>query len=89
MDNGRGVEEGVEESLFEPFVTTKRSGGGRGLGLFVVRQLLDSESCGILLLPDRNARGRRYAFELDFSGGYCQVKWNSRVLEAKSLVSRT
>ena len=68
MDNGRGVEEGVEESLFEPFVTTKRSGGGRGLGLFVVRQLLDSESCGILLLPDRNARGRRYAFELDFSG---------------------
>ena len=21
--------------------------------------------------------------------GYCQVKWNSRVLEAKSLVSRT
>ena len=23
------------------------------------------------------------------SVGYCQVKWNSRVLEAKSLVSRT
>ena len=23
------------------------------------------------------------------SEGYCQVKWNSRVLEAKSLVSRT
>jgi len=68
IDNGRGVEESVEESIFEPFVTTKRGGEGRGLGLFVVRQLLDSESCGILLLPDRNALGRRYIFELDFSG---------------------
>lgn len=68
MDNGRGVEESVEESLFDPFVTTKRVGEGRGLGLFVVRQLLDSESCGIVLLPDRNSRGRRYIFELDLSG---------------------
>ena len=67
-DNGRGVEERVEDALFEPFVTTKRSGEGRGLGLFVARQLLDSESCGIVLLPDRNNRGRRYVFELDLSG---------------------
>ena len=67
-DNGRGVEERVEDALFEPFVTTKRTGEGRGLGLFVARQLLDSESCGIVLLPDRNGRGRRYMFELDLSG---------------------
>ena len=71
MDNGRGVEESVEEALFEPFVTTKRSGTGRGLGLFVARQLLDSESCEIVLLPDRNSRGRRYIFALDFSGAIC------------------
>ena len=68
MDNGRGVEESIEELLFEPFATTKRSGEGRGLGLFIVRQLMDSESCGILLLPNRNARGRRYVFELNFMG---------------------
>ena len=68
MDNGRGVEESVEDSLFEPFVTTKPSGEGRGLGLFVARQLLDSESCAIVLLPDRNARGRRHVFEIDLSG---------------------
>lgn len=67
MDDGKGVEESVEESLFEPFVTTKRTGEGRGLGLFVSRQLLDSESCGIRLLSDRNEHGRRYVFELDFS----------------------
>ena len=68
MDNGRGVEDSVEESLFDPFVTTKARGDGRGLGLFVTRQLLDSESCEIVLLPDRNAFGRRYVFELDLSG---------------------
>ena len=68
MDNGRDVEESVEDSVFEPFVTTKRRGEGRGLGLFVARQLLNSESCGIVLLSDRNARDRRYIFELDFSG---------------------
>ena len=67
-DNGRGVEETVEEELFEPFVTMKRKGEGRGLGLFVCRQLLESESCGIELLPERNERKRRYAFEIDLSG---------------------
>lgn len=67
-DNGRGVEESVEEELFEPFVTMKRKGEGRGLGLFVCRQLLESESCSIELLPERNERERRYAFEIDLSG---------------------
>ena len=67
-DNGRGVDESVEDTLFEPFVTMKRTGEGRGLGLFVCRQLLDSEACGLALLPDRNEHGRRCAFELDLSG---------------------
>ena len=67
-DNGAGVDESVEDSLFEPFVTMKRTGEGRGLGLFVCRQLLDSESCDLVLLADRNERGRRYVFELDLSG---------------------
>ena len=67
-DNGRGVEESVEETLFEPFVTMKRKGEVRGLGLFVCQQLLDSESCEIRLLPVRNDIGRRYVFELDLSG---------------------
>ena len=67
-DNGRGVDESVEDSLFDPFVTMKRKGEGRGLGLFVCRQLLESESCDLVLLPERNERGRRYAFEIDLSG---------------------
>ena len=67
-DSGPGVDPSVEGTLFNPFVTTKRIDEGRGLGLFVARQLLDSESCGIVLLPDRNAHGRRHIFEIDLSG---------------------
>ncbi|MDE2847513.1 MAG: sensor histidine kinase [Gemmatimonadota bacterium] len=67
-DNGTGVDRSVEDSLFEPFVTMKRTGEGRGLGLYVCRQLLDSESCDLVLLSDRNEQGRRFIFELDLSG---------------------
>ncbi|MEZ4370545.1 MAG: sensor histidine kinase [Polyangiaceae bacterium] len=65
-DNGRGIEQRVEGSLFEPFVTARR--GGRGLGLFLVREFLKSEGCDIDVYPDRNASGRLYCFEMDLSG---------------------
>jgi signal transduction histidine kinase len=59
-DNGPGVEESAAASLFDPFVTRKPRGEGRGLGLFVVRQLLESEGASIELGPRRNRAGRRY-----------------------------
>ena len=58
----------VEDNLFDPFVTTKEQGTGRGLGLFVVQQLLDSVGCAISLLPERNHVGRRFKFEIDLRG---------------------
>ena len=67
-DSGLGIHDSVRDSLFEPFVTTKPRGEGRGLGLFVVRQLLDLENSEIRLAPKKNAGGRPYLFELDFSG---------------------
>ena len=71
-DNGRGIDPAVEETLFDPFVTMKDRREGRGLGLFVVKQLLESEACTIVLLPVRNAFGRRYIFTLDFRGALCE-----------------
>jgi two-component system nitrogen regulation sensor histidine kinase GlnL len=32
-DNGRGVDPALAQSLFEPFVTSKRNGSGLGLAL--------------------------------------------------------
>lgn len=38
-DNGPGIEAGMEESIFEPFVS--RRAGGTGLGLAIVKQIIE------------------------------------------------
>ena len=73
-DNGPGVKDSIEETLFEPFVTDKPRGYGSGLGLFIVPQLLKRENCSIRLLSARNDAGRRYKFSMDFSGAARRVK---------------
>lgn len=65
-DTGPGIDQSIEPRLFQPFVSLKPK--GRGLGLFIVRQLLDSMGCSISLRGERNKAGRRYVFDLDLSG---------------------
>jgi signal transduction histidine kinase len=38
-DNGPGIDPDRRESIFEPFVTTKPAGEGKGLGLFISREV--------------------------------------------------
>nr|WP_275588176.1 HAMP domain-containing sensor histidine kinase [Paenarthrobacter ilicis] len=64
-DNGRGIDPSVEELIFDPFVTRKPGRLGRGLGLFVVRQLLDSDGASISLDLERNTYGNRFRFRID------------------------
>ncbi len=68
QDNGYGVDPSVELNMFQPFVTTKPKNEGRGLGLFIVHELLNSSDCTISLRPERNNFGRRYIFQIDFTG---------------------
>jgi len=67
-DNGPGIDPTIENTLFEPFVTKKPRTRGRGLGLFIVSQLLDSEGCSIALTTKRNTNGRLNQFKIDLSG---------------------
>lgn len=67
-DNAGGVDQAVEDALFEPFITLKPKEEGRGLGLFISAQILESMGCTISLLSERNPHDRRYIFELDLSG---------------------
>jgi len=43
-DSGTGMDEEIRASIFEPFFTTKPSGRGTGLGLWIVRDIVDR--CG-------------------------------------------
>jgi len=66
FDDGSGIDPCVEHALFEPFITTKKR--GRGLGLFISKQLLDSEGCSIGIVPERNLRSRLFKFQIDLRG---------------------
>jgi signal transduction histidine kinase len=65
-DTGPGVAPLFEGTLFQPFVTGRPKGQGRGLGLYIVEQLLALDGCTISLSTERNAQERRYKFELNF-----------------------
>lgn len=66
-DNGYGIAPAIENQIFEPFVTTKPKEKGRGLGLFIVQQLLDSAGCTIILEPEKNKQDRKYIFAINLS----------------------
>lgn len=66
-DNGYGIAPAIENQIFEPFVTTKPKGKGRGLGLFIVQQLLDSSGCSITLESEKNELNRKYIFAINLS----------------------
>ena len=52
----------MEDILFQPLESGKPNNEGRGMGLYIVQQLLRSFSADIQLLDERNKYGNRYKF---------------------------
>jgi signal transduction histidine kinase len=61
-DDGPGVPEADRERLFEPFFTSRRATGGSGLGLPILRSLLEASRGEIALLPSQS--GARFLLRL-------------------------
>ena len=40
-DTGKGIPNEIQEKIFEPFFTTKPAGEGSGLGLDIVKKIID------------------------------------------------
>jgi len=61
-DSGTGVSKSMEDILFEPLQSGKPLSEGRGMGLYIVRKLLNSFGGEIELLEERNEYGNRFKF---------------------------
>jgi signal transduction histidine kinase len=46
-DNGEGISSDIQDKIFDPFFTTKGVGKGTGLGLYLVKQILDKHKAHI------------------------------------------
>ena len=62
-DTGHGIPEAKLEQIFNPFYTTKDPGKGTGLGLFIVRQVVERNKGRISV---RSKVGRGTTFSLEF-----------------------
>ncbi len=67
-DNGPGMSEEVLSRIFEPFFTTKPPGAGTGLGLPVVKQIVESWQ-GRLQVESRPGSGTRVVLDLPAARG--------------------
>jgi C4-dicarboxylate-specific signal transduction histidine kinase len=66
-DNGPGVDPALEPAIFEPFVSGRSAEEGRGLGLFITRQVLRDDNATVHL-GEADEDRRKRTFVIDLSG---------------------
>jgi len=62
QDTGHGIPEDKIEQIFNPFYTTKDPGKGTGLGLFIVRQVVERNG-GKILVRSKVGEGTTFVME--------------------------
>lgn len=55
-DTGHGVKDSIRHQIFLPFYTTKEKGKGTGLGLYIVKQIIEQHG-GYIRLDSEEGRG--------------------------------
>lgn len=72
-DNGPGVDQSRREVIFQPFISSKPLGQGRGLGLYISRDLAQYHGWNLELdpepAPDRQGRLNKFVLDMDDSNG--------------------
>lgn len=53
FNNGSPIEESIKNKIFEPYFTTKRNFGGTGLGLYMVKSILEKHMDGNISVENR------------------------------------
>lgn len=62
-DNGSGIEESMQEKIFDPFFTTKPAGLGSGLGLDIVKRIVEKHA-GLIEVQSVPGQGTKFTVSL-------------------------
>ena len=65
-DTGAGIPERLLPKIFDPYVTTKGTSSGTGLGLYMAKTIVEKEMKG-LLLAENTADGSSFTIQLPYS----------------------
>jgi signal transduction histidine kinase len=63
-DNGVGMSEEVKQKLFENFFTTKPIGEGTGLGMNIVRDIIENKHHGKITFESEEGQGASFTFTI-------------------------
>ena len=61
-DTGSGIDSDKLKKIFDPFFTTKEPGKGTGLGLFIVRQIIERNK-GRISVESEVGKGTTFTLE--------------------------
>lgn len=62
-DTGEGIEPSIMEKIFEPFFTTKKRGEGSGLGLDIVKKIVDKHE-GVIDVKSKIGEGTTFTVSI-------------------------
>ncbi|MFN8256289.1 MAG: ATP-binding protein [Bacteroidales bacterium] len=64
-DTGKGIPPEIKDRIFDAFFTTKPAGEGSGLGLYIVKQIIDKHK-GKIWVESETGKGTSFYVELPF-----------------------
>jgi len=62
-DNGCGIEKDIQDKIFEPFFTTKKQGEGSGMGLDIVKKIIEKHD-GNITFKSELGKGTEFTINL-------------------------
>jgi two-component system NtrC family sensor kinase len=68
-DDGKGMPEDVLDQIFNPFFTTNRGGGGTGLGMHIVYNLVDKSLNGMIRCESKVGAGTAFTIQIPMIEG--------------------
>ena len=72
-DNGSGIDNSIEESIFNPYFTTKHKKQGTGIGLYMSKQIINNFFGGTIELGNREDFRTSFIVTIPFSDK-CELK---------------